>query len=88
MQMWSCSCVVQSGCTRRATAEHSAEIIHQPQQGTAELLSEEQPDGHTHEYVHAHTYAFISNMTKVSPAEINAHICPVEHMHTQTQALN
>lgn len=38
MQMWSCSCVVQSGCTRHATAERGAEIIHHSKQGTAQLL--------------------------------------------------
>lgn len=29
------ACAVQSGCTRRATTEHGAEIIHQPGQGSA-----------------------------------------------------
>lgn len=47
MQMWSWSCVVQSGCTRHATAEHSAEIIHQPKKGAAQPLSVEEQRRHT-----------------------------------------
>ena len=83
MQMQSCSCVVQSGCTRRATAEHSAEIIHQSKQGTAELLSVGEQNRYAHEdvqYMHTHiVYAqtsctFIQYMTKVSPAETIAHM--------------
>ena len=58
MQMRSRSCVVQSGCTRRATAEHSAEIIHQSKHGsgwTARCMGTEQI--HTSTYMHVCIYS-------------------------------
>lgn len=54
---------------RHATAEHWAGIIHQSKQ----RRSWEQQSTHTHRNT------FIQNMAKISPAEINAHICPLKH---------
>lgn len=73
MQMWSWSCVVQSGCTRRATAEHSEEIIHQSKRGTAEPLSVEEQNRYARVWTCHHkcseTFIYLQYITKVSPVE-------------------
>lgn len=77
MQMRSCSCVVQSGCTRRATAEHSAEII----QGTAEPLGVEEQNRYVCEDVRA--------MKAVLQKQMHSwmHICLSKTSHTHPRWL-
>lgn len=76
--------MVQSGCTRRATAEHSAEIIHQFKQGTAELLRVEEQNRYTHKYVHAHTYMYIHPQYTIESFLQKQMLKLVTRMHIQT----
>lgn len=61
-------CVLQSGCTRRATTEHSAEIMHQLRQGLGAPRSSTTRRRRT---CRARTSARLERgSSKVSPAEV------------------
>lgn len=75
MQMWSSSRVVQSGCTRRAMAEHSAEIIHQLSK-TNSLTTGSRKAEQIHSWRCVCTKLWIhpQHITQVSPIDTKAHL--------------